>query len=196
MTSFQKIKKPIISLFILLNLFTFLFYLCPQRIKKYINKSYSSVSKLPNKRFPPFWVLNKYSQFTGLNNRWGMFTTPDSRNWWLTVKAKYKNNKIITLPLPKQSKRTFIEKFVFDFRETQYRARIYNEKSRQKRYAYFLCRNFSSYEKSPVESIIFERQEQKVLELKEASKRGYYLEPIVKEAGVNIFQCPLAKVNK
>ena len=193
MTLNLQIKTFFVSLFIIFNLLTLLYYGTPQRFKKLINRTYKTIFNIPkdsNKRFPPFIIFERYAQITGLNNRWGMFASLERENWWLIIKARYKNNKTVILPLPKQSKRTFSQKYVFDFKEAQFRTRIYNNKTKQERFAEFLCRKFSKHNDSLIESIIFDRYEQKVFELKEANKLGDFLEPNIKHIGQNIFKCP------
>ena len=174
-------KKLLVSIFILLNISTIIFANFPERLKRFTQLKISS-------SFPSF-LLNKYGQFTGLCARWGMFANLDREKWWLLIKGKYKNQKEIILPLPRQSTRRFIDRFFFDFREAMLCVRLGNDKKKQERYASFLCRRFFAHNGSSIESIVFESRSQKILTISEANKLGYHYDPGIKRESLGVYKC-------
>ena len=203
-----KIKRSIISIFILVNLFTIVYYNAPQRIRK-----------ITNKIFPPLKLIMQYAPCIGITGNWRMFTSIEKYNWWIVIKGVYKTpslkkgirfdfarlyprsllpgftlrsnkgSKEIILPLPLQSKRTFMETYFYDFREVKFILFLLREKFRQKRYAVYLCRKFQDYEGRKIEKIIYELYKQEKYRPQEAYKNGYYIKPVITRTIVSTYNC-------
>lgn len=182
MFNIKKLKYFCISLFICLNVTTVLFINSPQRIRKPLNKFLNSLikSQKDSKENFIFKGLRDYSQIAGIS-RWYMFNTIDPYNWWYLVKANYKSSEAIVINLPTQSKRTFLERNLFDFREPKIQNALRREDFRHNRYGPYLCRKFQKKGISDIENITFELYEQMVVEPKYISKQGYYLDPTIKK---------------
>ena len=173
------IKRFIISIFILVNLFTIVYYNTPQRIRK-----------ITNKIFPPLKLIMQYAPRIGITGNWRMFTSIEKNNWWVAIKGVYKgSSKEVILPLPLQSKRTFMETYFYDFREVKFIITLLREKCRQKYYAIYLCRKFQDYEGHKIEKIIYEVYKQEKYRPKEACKIGYYTEPVIERTIVSTYNC-------
>ena len=120
--SSDSLKKILISAFVILNIFTVLFMNRPHFFIKYVNEAIDSYKN------PMFawklrmgsWYIARYAHLVGLDNRWQMFGRQSRFNWWYDIKAKYSNDEIVLLPLPRQSKKTFLEWLLFDFKEAKF----------------------------------------------------------------------------
>ena len=173
-----KIKRFIISIFILVNLFTIVYYNAPQRIRK-----------ITGKIFPSLNLIVRYAPCIGITGNWRMFTSIEKNNWWVAIKGVYKGSKEVILPLPLQSKRTFMETYFFDFREVKFLITLLREKCRQKHYAIYLCRKFQDYEGRKIEKIIYEVYKQEKYRPKEAYRNGYYIKPVITRTIVSTYNC-------
>ena len=173
-----KIKRSVISIFILVNLFTIVYYNAPQRIRK-----------ITNKILPPLKLIMQYAPCIGITGNWRMFTSLERHNWWVVIKGVYKGSKEVILPLSLQSKRTFMETYFYDFREVKFIIILFNEKYRQKRYAVYLCRKFQDYEGRKIEQIIYELYKQEKYRPQEAYKNGYYIKPVITRTIVSTYNC-------
>lgn len=176
---FTKIKTLIISVFIILNLFTVAYYHFPQRIRR-----------VTDKIFPSLKLIREYASAISVTAHWGMFTSLEKEKWWILIKGKYENSQEeVILPIPLQGKRDFLEKYFFDFREVKFFVNLFKEKYRQERYARYLCRRFPENKGSKIIKIIYEQYIQKKYNPKEAWERGYYLEPSYNKTVLNTYYC-------
>ena len=149
-----------------------------------------------NIRYVESFVSNQlfwYSYLVGIGNRWIMFGYQNHYNWWYQIKAKYTDSETILLPLPRQSKRTFWQWLLFDLKEAKLIHNIYADEKARRAYSNYLCRQFSTYNNSPVDSVIWELQWQNILEPKYARENGTYLDPNISSEILNEFKCPGAE---
>lgn len=185
-------KKIIISIFVSFTLFTILFINCPLFVLKAANETldkYNAPVFAHKVRFIA-WLIRRYAHLVGIDNRWQMFSTLHRFNWWYVVSAKYKDSGSITLPIPMQSKRTFLEKEFIDFKEAKFYLNIYNNALGREAYAHYLCRQYPKLDGSPIESIIYELNYQNILPLKEARKQKRTQEHKINNMFLNEFKCP------
>ena len=164
------------------------------------NKFLSNFSPLAsyNIRYIEWFISDKllwYAYLVGIGNRWLMFGYQNHFNWWYQIKAKYANSETVLLPLPRQSKRTFWQWLLFDFKEAKILHNIYPNEYARRSYSYYLCRNFSTYNNSPVNSILWEIYWQNILEPRYAREQGTPFDPNVYSRGLNEFKCPEAGNN-
>ena len=135
------------------------------------------------------WYIKSYAHIVGLDNKWQMFGRQSRFNWWYLIKAKYENSEIITLPLPRQTPRNFIERNLIDFKEGKFHLNLYNNEVGREAYSRYLCREFLNLDSSPIQSIVFELWYQNILPPEEAEKKGKYLDPNVYSQVLNEFKC-------
>lgn len=164
------LKRILINVFIVLNIFTVFKSNFPRKI----GDGFSIEHYSPGiRRF--VLMLNYYAYSTGLDNRWEMFSYMYHYDYWYTIEATLENEpskRLLLLPL--QSERSFMESNFFDFRESKFLATIIFSDFERTRYAKYLCR-CPSPEK--IESISFTINTQNILDRKSAASKGYHLEP-------------------
>ena len=195
MPSISQIRKIIISLFIILNIGTVLFMNRPNPFIGAINGVINSFdsSAIKYKTTLCSWYIKTYAHIVGLDNRWQMFGKQSRYNWWYLIKAKYANSEIITLPLPRQSPRNWIQSFLIDFKEGKLDLNMYSNQAKRESYSRYLCRQYSHLSGIPIKSIIFELHYQYVFPPKEAIKQRKYLHPTIASRVLNEFKCPRVK---
>lgn len=190
----MKIKKILISLFAVLNISAVLYSNRPGFTAAIHDKVLSNLSPVAsyNIRYVEWYLSNNllwYAYLIGLGNKWVMFGYQNHFNWWYQIKAKYADSKVVLLPLPRQSKRTFLQWLLFDFKEAKILHNIYPNPKVRESYAKYLCRKFSLHDNSPIESIIWEVYWQYILDPKSARERGTYLDPNVSSNVMHVFNC-------
>lgn|SRR3989338_1450243 len=173
------IKKIFISGFIILNLSCVLLSnrlpfpkIFPQKKIQYLKENASSYYLTYFK-----WLVQNYAYYVGLNNQWIMFGRQSRFNWWYTIKAKYNNGEEVILPLPRQSKRTFFQKFFVDFKEVKFQNNIYESPKSLWAYAHYLCEKYPQNKDRKIVSILYQLNWQNIISREEASRSGRYLEP-------------------
>ena len=195
MSNISKIRKIIISLFIVLNIGTVLFMNRPNpfidAINGVINSFDSPTFKYKTTLYS--WYIKTYAHIVGLDNRWQMFGRQSRFNWWYLIKAKYANSEIITLPLPRQIPRNWFQSFLIDFKEGKFHLNMYPNQANRESYSRYLCRQYSNSSGVPIESIIFELHYQYILTPEEAAKQGRCLDPNTYSNVLNEFKCPRVK---
>ena len=186
-----KLKKLLISIFAVLNVCTIFFMSRPDQFiassNKYINSNFSPQNVYNIGLFA--WYIKRYAHLVGLDNCWKMFGHQSRFNWWYVIKARYPDEEI-KLPLPMQSKRTFLEWLLFDFKEAKFYLNIYGSKDSREIYSHYLCRKYRSYKDKPISSIIFELHHQYILPPEQARQKGYCLDPNSYSRVLDEFICP------
>lgn len=172
-------KKILISVFIVLNLITVLFTHRPRPLADAFNRwSYSHLSPLQSWKLNMIgWHISNYGHHIGLDNRWEMFSFAHRFHWWYLFRAESDGNKVIDLPLPLQSNRSFIQKYFFDFREAKYHLNLYANKTERLAYMSYLCRRFSVIEGAKTRKIILELHHQIFNEREVTRATGQYMNP-------------------
>ena len=175
------VKKIFISAFILLNLSSVLL----SNSLPFKNIFFQNKVEGKRENVPPYyltyskWLVRYYASYAGLNNQWIMFGRQSRFNWWYTIKAKYSNGEQIVLPLPRQSQRTFIQKFFIDFKEVKFHNNLYNSDPHLWAYARYLCEEYPKNKNSDIVSIVYQLNWQNIIPREEASRSGHYLEPVI-----------------
>lgn len=191
-------KKLLISIFVSFTLFTILFINCPVFILTNANQTldkYNAPNFAHKIRYVT-WLIRRYAHLVGIDNRWQMFSKLHRFNWWYVISAKYKNFEPITLPLPRQSKRSFLEKEFIDFKEAKFHLNIYKNEVGREAYARYLCRQFPELDGSPIKSIIYELNYQNILPIQEARKQKRTQEQKINNMFLNEFKCPKVLAKK
>ena len=174
----RNIPKPLISAFIILNLFTILFSNHPFQLAAAANKALEALPPMAAYRIRwSGWLIMQYAHLVGLDNRWTMFAHNSRFNWWDVIKARYADGAMVALPLPLQIRRTFWEQTLTDFKEVKFHLSIYNDAAAKRRYARYLCRAYPRSEGSLVTAIVWERHYQNILNPSDAATRGTPFEP-------------------
>lgn len=184
-------KKIIISIFVSFTLFTVLFINCPVFVLTNANQTLDKYNA-PNFAYKVrymAWLIRRYAHLVGIDNRWQMFSKLHRFNWWYVISGKYEGLGTFTLPLPRQSKRTFLEKEFVDFKEAKFHLNIYNNEIGREAYAHYLCRQYPELDGAPIESIIFELNYQNILPIGEARKQKRNQEQKINNMFINEFKC-------
>jgi hypothetical protein len=185
-------NKVVISLFVVLNLGTTLFMNRPFWLISRVNSA-SSATLGPQLQYRldySSWLVQRYAHLAGLDNQWQMFGRQSRFNWWFEIQGVYANGKIVDLPLPLQSSRTFWQRTFFDIKEAKYHLNLYPSDELRNRYAHYLCREYPTEEGAPIQSIVFNLHHQMLLEPREAVLKGKHLEDQSYSRVLNTFQCP------
>lgn len=192
-------KKILISIFCVLNIVAVLFSNRPTftsvACEKFIDSCLNKTAAY-NIRYLAWYFKSKiqmYAYLAGLGNHWIMFGYQNHFNWWYRIYAKYGSSQKILLPLPRQSKRTFWQWYLFDFKEAKFHHNIYADAAARESYAKYLCRQFPTHNNSPIKSIEYELYWQQILEPKIVRETGKYLDSRINMQLLNTFNCPEIK---
>ena len=194
MTSLPVSKKILISIFAVLNVSTILYTNQPLWLIRdtdfWITQHFSPWEAYRYRLNESY--VKQYAHSAGLDNQWQMFGHQSRFNWWFVIKAVYADSKIVILPLPLQSQRTFSQRTFFDFKEAKYHLNLYGSPALREAYAHYLCRTYPTHDGSPIQSVIFELQYQNLLTPEEARRRHTHLEPQSYALTPEVFKCPLS----
>ena len=191
MTSFDLLKKTLIYVFIVINIFTVLFMNRPVFFIRAVNEIIDNY-KSPNISYRVnllSWYVKSYAHIVGLDNQWQMFGRQSRFNWWYLIKAKYDNSEPVVLSLPRQIPRNFIERNLIDFKEGKFHLNMYNNEIGRETYSRYLCRQFQTLNGYPVKSILYELWFQYILSPEEVNRKKRYLDPNVYSRVLNEFEC-------
>lgn len=191
----EKIKKTLISIFVVLNVFTVLFMNRPLVFIDAVNKKIANLNRptLVAKLAYYSWLVFQYAHIVGLDNRWIMFGRQSRFNWWYLISAKYGDINTIALPVPPQVTRTLFENLFIDFKEMKFYLNLYDNPVGRESYARYLCRKHPKYNGLPIKSVIFDLYFQNIAPLKEAARLRFYMYPGVYSRSLNEFKCPEIK---
>ena len=188
----KDIKRFLISLFILLNIFTVVYVNRPVPLKERQDSKLKEILHSSSLDYMTSIVglfFRGYGELAGLGTRWLMFILQDKYNWSYLIKAKYSDSSEIVLPIPRQGKRTFLQREFFDFKDAKFQYNFNYRPYAKEHYASYLCRKYPIYNGAKIKSITFELYKQNILEPKEADKRKRYLEPVIKKETAGVFNC-------
>ncbi len=189
----EKIKKTIISIFVIFNIFAVLFMNTPPKALEAFKKKISTHPSLKAKYDTYSWLIYTYNHITGLDIFWKMFGLQARYNWWYLISAKYGDSDVVVLPIPTQVTRTFLENLFVDFKEVKFYLNIYTDPVGKESYARYLCRKYPEHNSNPIKSVIFDLYFQYIVPPKEAVKLGFYMYPGVYSQRFNEFKCPEIK---
>jgi hypothetical protein len=166
-------KRYLISMFVLVNLLTVLWINQPE--------AYSDAkSKWIDRQLPPkeayqlryaAWRWSQYAHYAGLDNRWQMFGRQSRFNWWYDIRAVYSDGvqeSTVSLPLPNQSARTFVQRSLFDLKERKFELNIYLNPVARESYSRYLARQFPTHDGMPIQSVRWHLGTQGILSPAEA----------------------------
>lgn len=183
-------KRYLISFFVVFNIFIVLYMNRPPELITW--GTHAITTRLGDRKayysFYCSWLIKRYAHLSGLDNRWEMFGRQSRFNWEFIIKGQYGDSKPIVLPLPLQSKRTFLQKHFFDFREVKFHLNLYPSSRARGSYSSFLARQFSERNGVPIRKIIWELHHQNIFPRKEASATGKHLEEAVYSRIIDEFE--------
>ena len=172
-------KRIVLSLFIVLNLFTVLFMNAPPALGR-------ATAETVDQSLPPdvaygalygAWLVRWSAYLVGLDSQWQMFGLQPRFHWWYVIKGRYANGEEVVLPLPMQSERSFGQRFLWDFKDAKIYLNLYRRSDWRQAFAYYLCRQHPEHGGAPILSIVYELHWRAVLPPSEASEKGTHLAP-------------------
>ncbi len=191
------LTKIAISVFVVANLLTVLSINMPDSIQKafhsHIKGCLSDWNAYRLDQANYRW--RQYAYVVGLDNRWQMFGRQSRFNWWYDIRAVYSNGiveKAILLPLPNQSQRSILERYVFDQKERKFALNIYQSELGREAYSRYLMRQFAEQDGMPIQSIRWHLCTQRILPPEEAVTKQELHEPKTQVYPLNDFLVPTA----
>lgn len=188
----SRITRAGVGVFIALNLATVLFMNRPAWVTQAINRalaaSHSSI--IGQWERGGEWLIAQYAHAVGLDNRWQMFSHNSRFNWWYVIEGRYADGAIVVLPLPRQSRRTFWQWALFDFKVAKFHLNLYTDPAAREAYAHYLCRHYPLHANAPIQAIVWELHHQMIRDPMEAAAQGSHLEPHSYGQLLHDFQCP------
>ncbi len=193
MKSDRESKRFLISLFILLNIFTVLYVNKPVPVNEINSSNLKDVLEAPIKvksgALNLFFV--GYGNLVGLGTRWLMFILQDKYNWKYFIKARYEDLSEVILPVPGQRDRTFLQRNFFDFKDAKFQYNFNYRPYIKEHYASYLCRKYPMNNNSRIKSIVFELYRQNIMNPEEAEKQNRSLEPVIRKEITGVYHCPV-----
>lgn len=179
-------RKLAISVFIAANLLTAVYMNKPVVFTMWLNEALTS-------RYSRDWLqpiskadlaIRHYAHFSGQDTRWQMFYLLYRVNWRYEINAVYTKgdaNKTVLLPLPKQSRRTPLQYWFFDYREKKFLhiTHVHPELGGIESYARYLSRQFPTHEGMPLKSIVVDLYTRDILDPWDAVAQGTHVAPTV-----------------
>jgi hypothetical protein len=185
------VPKIIISLFAVLNIGTVLYMNRPEQLiaatESAVRRHLDQWSGYQIKRAD--WLVRRYANVVGLDNRWEFFGRVSRFNWHYLVQARTADGRMSVLPLPRQSPRTFVQRTFVDFKEAKFHLNLYGRERSREAYARHLCRAYPTVQGAPVSSVVFEIYTQNILPMGAAARRGMTLEPDLHKWPGDEFPC-------
>lgn len=189
---FEKLKKILISLFILINICAFFYFNYPGKVTRLGDKilNFTLKENIANKARGTLYKARWLLRLLGLCHKWSMFNSVNKNNYWFLIKARYKNAEEVILSLPLQVPNpTILEKYFFNFREPKFLINLHREGIRRKSYVNFLCKRYKTTRGAPIEKIVFEYYSQNIIKPKDLKNSSTYLEGRVTKEILDTFDC-------
>jgi len=174
----KKIQKMLLSVFILLNFAAVCYSNRPESMQ-------NSPANLKGSE----WLFAHYSHFTGMDNRWRMFSRLNRFNWWYTIYGEGEDGHLIKLPLPLQRERSLYQYLWRDFKIPKFHLNMYLKPWARQQYANFLCNSLSTQER-PFKAVVFELNYQNILPIAKAAAYHTHLEEKVNKTPYGHYPCP------
>jgi len=172
----EKFRKSSINGFIVLNLLTVFYFNSPswftpliQRLAEPLPAPLKSSWAFIQRSF------GQYGHVTGMNGRWFMFGHQSRFNWWFFIMSTHFDGQTVALPLERQSSRTFWQDVLFDFKEAKFHLNLLTMERARLAYARYLCRQYPEAGGLPIQSIVFEIHQQRILPPQEAASANGHL---------------------
>ena len=186
----KRLRRLLISLFAVINVATVLVVNRTDPVISAADKyvlQYLLPPVFHNQKIRNFFIY--YAAYTGLDPRWTMFGRTQIYDWWHVIKAEYANSKVVVLPIPTQTSRTFMQRAFFDYKEIKFHVNIHESIPGQKAYASYLCRQYPIYDGLPIQSIIMEVHWQTRRDPYEAKIQGYHIMPGTSNRLIGAYPC-------
>lgn len=140
--------------------------------------------------------LEWYAFLVGLDQKYYMFSTLHRGDYHHIFKAKFADGTTETLPLERQSDRTFLQKHFFDHAAGKFHLNLVGATWGKKSYSQFLCREFAGVYPKKLQAIEVEFYTQTYRSRREAWELGGHLigdSPHLSK--VETFSCQSAEEN-
>ncbi|MBK8090827.1 MAG: hypothetical protein IPK32_02200 [Verrucomicrobiaceae bacterium] len=168
--------RVVLSLFIVLNISTVLYVSLPPAwaARKHAEWTADWAPMAKYRLSLVHWRWQQYAHLAGLNNVWQMFGKQSEFNWHYDIRGVYgsgKAEKWVLLPLPGQSKRTWAQTYIFDFRQRKLDLNIYRDEFARQACMRYLARLYPEHEGMPLTKIRWNLRYQMILPPDEAVRR-------------------------
>lgn len=187
----RRLKHGCLSVFIIVNLGSVVFMNRPpvldQAAGRVVDESHSP--QLVYRMRWLGWLIHRYANLVGLDNRWQMFSHNSRFEWWYVIEARLADDTTVVLPLPRQSSRTFWQRALFDFREAKFHLNVYSSQRARSAYADYLCRRFPEQGEQSVRAIVWQLHHRRILEPGEAQVRRTHLDDQSFGRVLDVFSC-------
>ena len=188
----KRLKKLAISLFIIISL--------TAQVMNNLN-----VSQIPDNPDAPYpvrvaislfnighWGIVNFAWRTGTNTYWRMASPVPKHDWWMMIAAHYSDGRVVELPLPDQTERTFWQHTFTDSRETEIHITMWPHPHLREAYGQHLCQTYPHPTTGEgAEFIRFTLYWQNILPQQEAERRGMHLDEIVRSMVAGEIECQL-----
>lgn len=105
------------------------------------------------------WYARYAAHIGGVDNRWQMYGGQSRFNWEFQIYGEYgdESERIdILLPLPRQSERSHLTRWIVDFKEAKFYLNIYNDEIGRECYARYLARQYPEHQGKILKNIRFD----------------------------------------
>jgi hypothetical protein len=184
MRALRVAQRTVLSVFICMNIATVLLANSPAQLYPAVENA-----ALPYAVRYGAWLVMQYAHLTGLDNQWRMFSHNSRFNWRFLIRADYTDGSQVVLPLPRQSRRTFWQWLLVDFKEAKFHLNIYSKPQGRVAYSRYLCRRYAAHNGAPAVAIVWELDYQNILNPEEAGRRGTHLEPQRRREPLHTVSC-------
>lgn len=117
------------------------------------------------------WRVRCYAHILGIDNRWQMFGYQSRFNWWYVVRGEYSDGattKLIDLPLPHQSGRSWLQRALCDVKEKKLLLNLYPNQPARECYSRYIARRYPDYNGLPIVAVRWDLGYQPILPPAEA----------------------------
>ena len=107
------------------------------------------------------WCARYAAHIGGVDNRWQMYGGQSRFNWEFLIYGEYGegDNKVERLlPLPRQSQRSLLTRWIVDYKEAKFYLNIYNDELGRECYARYLGRQYPEYQGLQLKSVRFDQR--------------------------------------
>lgn len=122
------------------------------------------------------WYAGWFPYLAGTDLIATMFSTVQRGSWLIRITAYDFQGRSVPLPLPFQSRRTFLQTYFFDHKEGKLFNNLYNDQNGCRHYAHYLCRQYNDPHQR-IRDITFEIVSNPFYTREEAQTHGNHLQP-------------------
>lgn len=140
------------------------------------------------------YYIRRYAYLVGFDPRWTMFSSMSTYTGMYAISAQSADGAVIRLPLPLQSRRTFWQRQLFDFKEPKFHSNLaYLNPVFRETYSRYLCRTMPGPGGARPAAIIWESEGQAILDQQTAARRGRHWDLPLQIGSLYTFPCPPAQ---